>query len=150
MKLYQKLLQNIRLKACEVIDYDLIPAYYRARDEFFEALGIPDIGVITDPAGPAEAEDGEIVLDSDPLAQALDAIHESISSSVWIKRDADPFHSSEYVVGGMCVQEAENSVRQFVVLLKDRHTDAQQPIPLYVLLNTFQPLEHLKPQDYHS
>ncbi len=149
MKLYQKLLANLKIKACEVIDFDILPAYREKRDELFNSMGMPEIAVTTDPEDLEDPEVTEEVLDSDPLTQALEALNENLSSSVWVKQDDDPFNSTEYVIGGMVVQQAENKVNQFVVLLKDRFSEAQQPIPLYILLTNFRPLEQLDIQNYH-
>lgn len=146
MKLYQKMLANLSLRACEVIDFEVLPVYRAKRDELFSSLGMSDTDVTEDPGEPVVEE----LLPSDPLTQALEALNESLSLTVWIKRDGDPFSSTEFIIGGMAVQEDEGGAQQFLVLLKARFTEAQHPIPLHMLLTQFQPLEALKPQDYHS
>jgi len=157
MSFLAKTLLNAKLKIVEFVDFTLLPLYEEKREQLFESLGVQPMTELAEmmemEEDDVESVTTEITSDEMPLTPqglALEALNENLSSAIWVKRDSDPFSQSEYIIKGLAVQEGAEGNNQFLVLLQDRFSSVQQPVPLFVLLEKFQPLRDLTVQDHHS
>ena len=159
--LKQKLELAARLKTCEFVDFKLLPLYKGKREELFQDLGITTPPMPTDEPVAPMAISGEplpesvnpetVELPTDPNATTLEILTATISSTEWTQADTDnPMNNSEYFIVGSAMQLGPHGEPQIVVFLQDKFSQAKQPVPLYVLLQNFKPIQDFKVRQFHA
>jgi hypothetical protein len=148
MSLYQKIAIAIKLRICQFVDFTLLPTYYNKRFTLFESLGSAPPPFVWEEPDEEMSESGIPVyvgdLPENPKITALEILQESLSSTVWVKRDLDGPETREYLVQGLAVQTTKAGSNVILVLLQDKFSHQKQPIPLFVLLGQFQPVNELQ------